>query len=97
MLQPFVNSITAHYATHHRSSARAIRNPTPPTRLGARAATVECLKVPGRGTFGRKGEEGDLLAVHPTVKPMAMVAVMDRLQSEKCAWQRLETPLRIDI
>ncbi len=56
---------------HHRSRARAIRNPTPPTRFGARAATVECLKVPGCDTFGRKGEERDLLAVHPTVKPMA--------------------------
>jgi len=45
----------------------------------------ECPKVPGCDTFGRKGEEGDLLAVHPTVKPMAMVAVIDRLQSGKWA------------
>jgi hypothetical protein len=63
-----------------------IRNPTPPTPIGARAATVECPKVPGCDTFGRKGEEGDLLAVHPTVKPMAMVLVIDSLQSGKRAW-----------
>jgi DNA modification methylase len=31
-------------------------------------------EYPGVNSFGRKGEEGDLLAVHPTVKPVAMVA-----------------------
>ena len=29
---------------------------------------------PGAGTFGRGGEEGDLLAMHPTVKPVALIA-----------------------
>jgi DNA modification methylase len=29
---------------------------------------------PGANTFGRGGEEGDLLAMHPTVKPVAMIA-----------------------
>ena len=29
---------------------------------------------PGANTFGRGGEEGDLLALHPTVKPVAMIA-----------------------
>jgi DNA modification methylase len=29
---------------------------------------------PGSTTFGRGGDEGDLLALHPTVKPVAMVA-----------------------
>ena len=29
---------------------------------------------PGANTFGRGGEEGDLLALHPTVKPVALVA-----------------------
>ena len=29
---------------------------------------------PGVGTFGRGGEEGDLLAMHPTVKPVALIA-----------------------
>jgi len=29
---------------------------------------------PGINGFGRKGEEGDLLALHPTVKPVALVA-----------------------
>lgn len=29
---------------------------------------------PGMGTFGRGGEEGDLLAMHPTVKPVALIA-----------------------
>jgi DNA modification methylase len=31
-------------------------------------------EYPGVNSFGRKGEEGDLLAIHPTVKPVAMVA-----------------------
>jgi DNA modification methylase len=31
-------------------------------------------EYPGISSFGRKGEEGDLLAIHPTVKPVAMVA-----------------------
>jgi DNA modification methylase len=36
-------------------------------------------KYPGVNTFGRKGEEGDLFAEHPTVKPVAMVtdAILD--------------------
>jgi DNA modification methylase len=36
-------------------------------------------KYDGANTFGRGGEEGKLLAVHPTVKPVAMVAdaIMD--------------------
>ena len=29
---------------------------------------------PGVNSFGRRSEEGDLLALHPTVKPVAMVA-----------------------
>ncbi len=29
---------------------------------------------PGVSSFGRHGEEGDLLAIHPTVKPVAMLA-----------------------
>lgn len=29
---------------------------------------------PGANTFGRGGEEGDLLALHPTVKPVALIA-----------------------
>jgi 16S rRNA G966 N2-methylase RsmD len=29
---------------------------------------------PGVNTFGRGGEEGDLLAMHPTVKPVALIA-----------------------
>jgi DNA modification methylase len=33
-----------------------------------------CWQYPGVNSFGRKGEEGDLLAMHPTVKPVAMVA-----------------------
>jgi DNA modification methylase len=34
---------------------------------------------PGVNSFGRKGEEGDLLAIHPTVKPVTMVtdAILD--------------------
>ena len=31
-------------------------------------------RYPGVNTFGRRGEEGDLLALHPTVKPVALVA-----------------------
>ena len=29
---------------------------------------------PGINTFGRSGDEGDLLALHPTVKPVALIA-----------------------
>ena len=29
---------------------------------------------PGISNFGRRGEEGDLLAMHPTVKPVALIA-----------------------
>jgi DNA modification methylase len=29
---------------------------------------------PGANSFGRRGDEGNLLALHPTVKPVAMVA-----------------------
>ena len=32
------------------------------------------LSYPGAGTFGRGGEEGDLLAMHPTVKPVALIS-----------------------
>jgi DNA modification methylase len=31
-------------------------------------------EYPGVSTFGRQGEEGNLLALHPTVKPVALVA-----------------------
>jgi DNA modification methylase len=31
-------------------------------------------RYPGVNSFGRCGEEGNLLALHPTVKPVAMVA-----------------------
>ena len=31
-------------------------------------------RYPGAGSFARRGEEGNLLALHPTVKPVAMVA-----------------------
>jgi hypothetical protein len=47
-------------------------------------ATVDIAPTSGniRGvnSFGRKGEEGDLLAIHPTVKPVTMVAdaILDR-------------------
>jgi DNA modification methylase len=31
-------------------------------------------RYPGPSNFGRPGEEGDLLALHPTVKPVALIA-----------------------
>jgi DNA modification methylase len=31
-------------------------------------------RYPGVNSFGRRGEEGNLLALHPTVKPVALVA-----------------------
>jgi hypothetical protein len=34
---------------------------------------------PGIGGFGRQGEEGNLFALHPTVKPVALVADDSRL------------------
>jgi DNA modification methylase len=31
-------------------------------------------KYPGLSTFSKQGDEGNLLALHPTVKPVALVA-----------------------
>jgi DNA modification methylase len=31
-------------------------------------------RFPGANAFGRSGDEGNLLAVHPTVKPVALIA-----------------------
>ena len=33
-----------------------------------------CWHYPGANSFGRKGDEGNLLALHPTVKPVALIA-----------------------
>jgi DNA modification methylase len=41
-------------------------------RFGRNRSNVWCY--PGANSFARHGEEGNLLALHPTVKPVAMVA-----------------------
>jgi hypothetical protein len=38
------------------------------------AATAAIWHYPGANSLSRRGEEGNLLALHPTVKPVAMVA-----------------------
>jgi DNA modification methylase len=41
-------------------------------QFGRNRSNIWCY--PGAGSFARRGEEGNLLALHPTVKPVAMVA-----------------------
>src|SRR5246127_4884217 len=41
-------------------------------QFGRNRSNVWCY--PGANSFARGGEEGNLLALHPTVKPVAMVA-----------------------
>jgi DNA modification methylase len=41
-------------------------------RFGRNRSNV--WRYPGANSFARHGEEGNLLALHPTVKPVAMVA-----------------------
>ena len=41
-------------------------------RLGRNRSNV--WHYPGANSFSRRGDEGNLLALHPTVKPVAMVA-----------------------
>jgi DNA modification methylase len=38
------------------------------------AATAAIWHYPGANSLSRRGEEGNLLALHPTVKPVAMAA-----------------------
>ncbi len=55
-----------------KSGAGKHRNNIELGRHGRHRSNV--WQYPGINTFGRKGEEGDLLAMHPTVKPVALVA-----------------------
>ena len=51
-------------ARHRNNSSPAVTAATAPTSGSTRAIN----------DFGRAGEEGNLLALHPTVKPVALVA-----------------------
>src|SRR5262249_8539822 len=54
-----------------------IRPRLPSQQCPARAIwpqSQQCLALSRRQSFARTGEEGNLLALHPTVKPVAMVA-----------------------
>jgi DNA modification methylase len=59
-----------HGTAHHQNNVQL-------GRFGRHRSNV--WTYPGANTFGRAGEEGKLLAAHPTVKPTAMVAdaIMD--------------------
>jgi hypothetical protein len=66
------------------SSSSAVPSPRGPHRnnielgrFGRNRTNV--WNYPGANSFGRAGEEGNLLALHPTVKPIAMIAdaIMD--------------------
>jgi DNA modification methylase len=50
----------------------AHRNDVQLGRFGRNRSNVWCY--PGANSFARHGEEGNLLALHPTVKPVALVA-----------------------
>jgi len=41
---------------------------------GDKVALLDVWHYPGANSLSRRGEEGNLLALHPTVKPVAMVA-----------------------
>ena len=49
------------------------------------------VELPGANTFSRAGEEGNLLALHPTVKPVALIAnaIMDRIGAQRFRTQQL--------
>jgi DNA modification methylase len=55
---------------HHRNNIQL-------GQFGRNRSNVWCY--PGANSFSRSGEEGNLLALHPTVKPVALVAdaIMD--------------------
>jgi DNA modification methylase len=55
-----------------RRAGAAHRNNIQYGRFGRDRTNV--WKYPGVTSFGRHGEEGNLLAIHPTVKPVAMLA-----------------------
>ena len=40
-------------------------------------------RYPGAGSFARRDEEGNLLALHPTVKPVAMVEENSRITARR--------------
>lgn len=54
----------------HRRAAH--RNNIQLGRFGRRRSNL--WRYPGANSFGRQGDEGNLLALHPTVKPVRMVA-----------------------
>ena len=51
-------------------------HPVNPRRHGKKQIRqiAESIKTPGANSFARDGAEGNLLALHPTVKPVAMIA-----------------------
>jgi DNA modification methylase len=59
-----------HGTAHHQNNVQL-------GRFGRHRSNV--WTYPGANTFGRGGEEGNILAAHPTIKPTAMVAdaIMD--------------------
>ena len=57
------------------STSTARRRTATTSSWAATAATGPTSgRYPGVNSFGRKGEEGNLLALHPTVKPVKLVA-----------------------
>ncbi len=56
----------------YKNGTAAHRNNVELGRHGRNRSNV--WSYPGVNSFGRKGEEGNLLAMHPTVKPVKLVA-----------------------
>jgi hypothetical protein len=56
----------------YRNGEAPHRNNIPLGRYGRNRTNV--WEYPGGNTMSRQGEEGNLLALHPTVKPFAMIA-----------------------
>jgi DNA modification methylase len=55
-----------------RNGAESHRNNVQLGRFGRNRTNV--WRYPGINTLSRSGDEGNLLALHPTVKPVAMIA-----------------------
>jgi len=65
-----------HWEVIYRPLDELKRHPANPRRHSKKQIRqiAESIKTPGANSFARDGAEGNLLALHPTVKPVAMIA-----------------------
>ena len=70
----WARSIAASTSSSFVFKQRGGRAPQQCPARPVRPQPQQCLALPGANSFARRGAEGNLLALHPTVKPVAMVA-----------------------